>query len=98
MALGGTNPGDFGQTSNCGASVATGANCAISVKFTPAQTGARNASLQISDDASGSPQIISLSGTGSNPPTPAGAYTLTLIASDSSGIDSHSVQVTVSVQ
>jgi len=98
IALVGSNAADFGQSNSCSTSVAAGANCPIKVTFTPTATGTRNASLQVSDNASGSPQIINLSGTGNSPATPAGTYTVTLLATDSGGIDSHSVQVTVNVQ
>ncbi len=64
LALSGTNASDFAQSSNCGSSVAAGAHCAISVTFTPAASGSRTASLSITDNASGSPQTVSLSGTG----------------------------------
>jgi hypothetical protein len=62
VTLNGANAGDFAQTNNCGASVASGANCAINVTFTPMATGSRSASLTIADNASGSPQSVSLSG------------------------------------
>jgi hypothetical protein len=62
ITLGGVNAGDFAQTNNCGASVAPAANCAINVTFTPTVTGSRSASLTIADNASGSPQSISLTG------------------------------------
>jgi YVTN family beta-propeller protein len=61
---GGTNSGDFSQTNTCGTSLAAGANCAISVAFTPSSTGSRTASLTILDDAAGSPQTVALSGAG----------------------------------
>jgi hypothetical protein len=64
LALTGTNPNDFAQSKNCGSSVAAGANCTISVRFTPSASGSRTASLSITDNASGSPQTVSLSGTG----------------------------------
>jgi hypothetical protein len=67
LALTGTNPGDFAQTNTCGSSVAAGANCTISVTFTPLASGSRTASVTITDNASDSPQTVSLSGTGSNP-------------------------------
>ncbi|HEY6947042.1 MAG TPA: choice-of-anchor D domain-containing protein [Candidatus Acidoferrum sp.] len=67
IAITGTNSGDFSQTNTCGASVAAGANCSISVTFKPTATGARAASVTITDNASGSPQSISLSGTGVAP-------------------------------
>jgi len=60
----GTNPGDFAQTNTCGTSVIAGGSCAISVTFTPGATGARSAILNVTDDASNSPQTASVSGTG----------------------------------
>jgi hypothetical protein len=68
IAIGGTNPGDFAQTNNCGSSVAAGVNCAINVTFTPTAVGSRSASLTITDNASGSPQTVSLTGTGVQAP------------------------------
>jgi len=35
IALGGTNPGQFSQTNNCGSSLAVGASCVIGVTFRP---------------------------------------------------------------
>ncbi len=64
IALAGANPGDYAQTNTCGATLAAGKNCSISVTFTPTTPGSRGASLSITDNASGSPQTISLSGTG----------------------------------
>ncbi len=59
-----TNAGDFAQSNTCGTSVAGGGSCAISVTFTPTATGARTGTLAITDKASGSPQTISLTGSG----------------------------------
>src|SRR5260370_1296354 len=57
--------GDFAISANtCGASIAGGANCTVSVIFTPIVTGTRNGTLTIADDANTSPQLISFSGTG----------------------------------
>lgn len=55
---------DFAQTNNCGASLATGASCTFNVTFKPLASGPRSGSLTISDNAGGSPQFVSLSGTG----------------------------------
>jgi dipeptidyl aminopeptidase/acylaminoacyl peptidase len=60
--------GDYTQTDTCGNSVAAGANCAISVRFTPTTTGPRSGTLTITDSAAGSPHVVSLSGTGNSPP------------------------------
>jgi len=56
--------GDFAETNTCGASVAAGANCEISVTFTPTATGTRSGTLTITDDAAGSPHVVPLLGGG----------------------------------
>ncbi len=66
LTLTGTNASDFAQTNTCGSSVAAGGNCTISVTFTPAASGTRTATLSIADNASGSPQTVSLTGTGAS--------------------------------
>jgi hypothetical protein len=60
--------GDFAQTNNCGSSLAAGQNCTINVTFTPTAGGARVGAITITDDAPGSPRIVSLSGTGTAGP------------------------------
>lgn len=64
ITLGGANKGAFSQTNTCGSTVAAGGTCNIDLTFTPASTGAKSATVTISDNASGGPQTISLSGTG----------------------------------
>jgi hypothetical protein len=64
MALRGTNAADFSKSSTCGSTLAAGSSCGITVTFTPSAAGTRSASLLISDDGGGSPQSVSLSGTG----------------------------------
>jgi len=55
----------FAETNTCGASVAAGANCTISVTFTPAALGEQTGTVTLNDNAaSGSPQTISLNGKG----------------------------------
>src|SRR2546422_6833583 len=56
--------GDYSQSNTCGSTVAAGANCSISVTFTPTATATRTGSITISDNASDSPQMVSLTGTG----------------------------------
>jgi len=67
ISITGTNAADFTQTNNCGTSVSAGSNCTISVTFTPTAAGSRTASVSITDNAAGSPQTISLTGTGQTP-------------------------------
>ncbi|HEV2644978.1 MAG TPA: choice-of-anchor D domain-containing protein [Acidobacteriaceae bacterium] len=60
----GANASSFGQTNNCGSSVAAGGSCTITVSFTPGTAGALAAALSVADNASGSPQSIAIGGTG----------------------------------
>jgi IPT/TIG domain-containing protein/centrosomal CEP192-like protein/uncharacterized protein DUF4082 len=63
--------GDF-AASSCASSLAINASCKINVTFTPTATGTRNGSITITDNAGGSPQSVTLTGTGTSsgpPPT-----------------------------
>jgi hypothetical protein len=56
--------GDFARTTTCGATLAAGAHCTVDVTFSPTLAGTRSGALTFTDDAAGSPQIVSLSGIG----------------------------------
>jgi hypothetical protein len=56
--------GDFAETNTCGASVAPAVSCTINVTFTPTALGLRTGMVTITDNASGSPQVLALSGNG----------------------------------
>ena len=58
--------GDFAASNTCGGSLAAGGNCSISVTLTPTASGTRTGSLSVTDNATGSPQTVSLTGTGSS--------------------------------
>ncbi len=65
IAVGGTNPSDFAiQTNTCGAAVGANGNCALGITFTPQASGVRSATLSFTDDGGGSPQVVTLQGTG----------------------------------
>jgi hypothetical protein len=66
VSITGANPGDFSQTNTCIASspLAPNANCTISVTFQPTAAGPRSASVSVSDNVTGSPQTVPISGTG----------------------------------
>jgi len=64
LAIGGTNAGDFTQNNNCGSSVTAGGYCTIGVTFFPTSTETETAAVTITDDAGGSPQTVTLTGTG----------------------------------
>jgi hypothetical protein len=69
ISIGGTNASNFGQSNNCpvGSTLAVGAQCTVTVTFTPSAIGARSGTLSFTDNAAGSPQSVSLSGTGTTP-------------------------------
>lgn len=65
ISITGANPGDFSQTNGCGASVAAGGSCTITVTFKPVDGGARNASVTVTSDDPAHPTLTaSLTGTG----------------------------------
>jgi hypothetical protein len=85
IAVTGTNASDFDLINGCGSSLAAGASCAIVVSFTPSALGTRTASVTITDNASGSPHTVSLSGGG-------GHYVaLSWTASTTSGVVGYNV-------
>jgi hypothetical protein len=64
ISITGTNAGDFSQTNTCGTGIGGGASCTITVTFKPTAKGSRSAAVSISYDGGGSPQKVSLTGTG----------------------------------
>jgi hypothetical protein len=64
IGVSGTNIGDFALSHTCSSLLAAGASCTIRVTFTPTATDSHSASVAITDNASGSPQLVALSGTG----------------------------------
>jgi hypothetical protein len=64
ISITGTDPADFAETNTCGKRVAAGASCFIRVTFKPLAKGVRTAEVSISDNGEGSPQKVSLTGTG----------------------------------
>lgn len=94
--------GDFAVVRNCGASLASGASCAVSVSFTPTAIGTRTGTLQFVDDAPGSPHLVTLTGTGEAVPsatggTPAGSYSVTISGTAGTSL-AHFSAVTLTVQ
>jgi hypothetical protein len=55
----------FIQTNACSAPVLPGKSCNIQVKFAPSIKGVITGSLKINDNATNTPQVVTLSGTGS---------------------------------
>jgi hypothetical protein len=69
IGINGSNGRDFAQTNDCGSSLPAGGSCQIQVTFTPQQQGQESASLFVSYAGKGSPQTVSLTGTGIGKPT-----------------------------
>jgi hypothetical protein len=55
---------NFAETNNCGPLLTPAANCVINVTLTPNTTGSVTGTVSFTDNAAGSPQIVSVSGTG----------------------------------
>ena len=74
VTISGTNASDFTKSDDTcsGDTMIPNATCAVSVTFTPSATGTRSASLIFTDNASNSPQTVSLTGTGVAPVPVAG--------------------------
>jgi hypothetical protein len=64
ITLAGTDPKDFILSNACPISLGVGLSCTVQVAFQPTRRGSRTASLSIADNAPGSPQTVTLSGTG----------------------------------
>src|SRR5260370_1856493 len=64
ISITGPNASSFSQSNTCASTLAPNANCTVSINFTPASTGALTGVLQVADNAPGSPQALTLSGTG----------------------------------
>ncbi|MGO9272915.1 MAG: choice-of-anchor D domain-containing protein, partial [Terriglobia bacterium] len=92
----GRNPGQFAQNNTCGLSLNAGASCTVSITFTPTAALARVASLSVADSALGSPQIVSLSGTGVNGPAVRVSPAAIAFGSQSVGTTSSAQTVTLS--
>jgi hypothetical protein len=52
------------STKTCAATLAAGKTCKVSVTFDPTELGAQSGTLSFTDNATGSPQTVALSGTG----------------------------------
>jgi hypothetical protein len=62
ITLSGADPSDFSQTNRCSSNVAANGTCVLNISFAPTAVGNRTAILNISDNAAGSPQTVTLTG------------------------------------
>jgi len=96
ILVSGANSGDFTQTNTCGTSVSAGGSCEINVTFTPGASGTRTGTLTLTDNASTSPQTVSLSGTGAASTVSLSTSSLTFATQIMVGTPSASMPVTLS--
>jgi hypothetical protein len=86
--------GDYSQTNNCPATLATAQTCTVNVVFAPTASGSRNGTLTIQSNLAASPtvtSVVTLSGTGINSiPSP---FSFTPLIN----VDPSSVQVSNSI-
>jgi Putative Ig domain/Abnormal spindle-like microcephaly-assoc'd, ASPM-SPD-2-Hydin len=65
-----TATANFNETDTCiGVNIAPHGTCAITVRFDPTVPGVTTGAITLTDNAGGSPQLVSVSGTGSYPVT-----------------------------
>lgn len=75
ITITGANTADYAQTNNCPGTLTASFSCTIAVTFKPLATGTRTASVSIADNAAGSPQTVTLTGTGTPGTTPQVTFT-----------------------
>jgi phospholipase C len=97
ISITGTNASDFAQTNTCPESVPVGSSCTIMVTFTPSIVGAESADISVADNASGSPQQIPLSGTGTAGTSPMVTLSPTSLTFPVQVIDTSSAPMTITL-
>jgi hypothetical protein len=69
VGITGADASDFAQTNTCSTgALSPNASCQINVTFAPTGYGNRSAAVRVSDNAPGSPHLITLTGTAPPPP------------------------------
>jgi hypothetical protein len=100
ITITGTNGDDFTKTTGtgaCGASLAAGASCSIYATFAPSLVGAESATLSVNDNATGSPQTATLSGTGTAPLVPEASLSPTTLAFGNQAANTTSAAMTATL-
>jgi Beta-propeller repeat/Abnormal spindle-like microcephaly-assoc'd, ASPM-SPD-2-Hydin len=90
-----TASGDFAETNDCSVPLQSGTNCVISVTYTPFVAISSVGALTITDNATGSPQVVLLTGTGVPAATAALSATAITFASQPLGASSPPQSVTL---
>ncbi|MGB7191636.1 MAG: choice-of-anchor D domain-containing protein, partial [Acidobacteriaceae bacterium] len=94
----GTNSGDFAiYQQTCGSTLAVSASCTVTILFKPTTSGTRTAALTFTDNASNSPQEVSLSGMGVSGSSGTTTATPSSLSFGSVGIGGSSASQTITV-
>jgi len=93
----GTNASSFSFPNTCGTTLTAGSSCTLSGTFTPATTGPFSAAITFVDNASDSPQSVSLSGTGTAPGAPAVTLSTNTVAFGNQVVNTTSATQTVTI-
>ncbi len=86
---------NYSFTTNCGATLAAGATCSISVTFSPTTIGSLPGQVAIADNASNSPQKVALTGTGLAASTP--DYGVSTTSGSATVVDGQAATFTINV-
>ena len=97
VTINGANATSFAANSGCGATLAVGATCSITVTFTPSTTGALNATVSVADNAANSPQTSTVSGTGAAAPAPQAVLTPSALSFASQTVGTTSASQTLTL-
>jgi hypothetical protein len=98
ISLSPVSSADYSVTGGtCGASLAAGSSCTISVTFAPTANGAINGALAITTNGAFSPQIVPLTGTGKSGPVVPLTFSPTTLSFSSTGIGATSAAKTITV-
>jgi hypothetical protein len=95
--LSGANTADYSISNNCSGTLPAGSTCSVTVNFIPQATGTFTATVNVADNATGSPQTAIVSGTGTPAPAPAVTFSPTSLTFASTQVGSTSSTQTIMV-
>ncbi len=101
IAVSGADASEFLESDTCQAPAVLQPNnfCSVSITFLPASTGQQTATVNVTDNAPGSPQSVPLNGAGVAPPPPAPAVTIApnpaIFSSTTQGTTGGTISITV---
>jgi hypothetical protein len=95
ISVAGTDPTSYLELNDCATTLAAGASCNVFVAFKPASAALLKATLSVADNAVGTPQTVTLTGTGTAKPSVTLSTTSLTFASTAEGVTSEYQTVTL---